>query len=126
MLSVKSKNYIQLSLGLIPAILTSSFLFRHILLLPVAAVISMFILIATVPLFRKRESLYMFIMVAVAGLPVNILLSYSVVSEELFGNGMINNILWGIVVCTVLFSAEEIFFGIITRLIWRRQYKINI
>lgn len=69
----------------------------------------------------------MFIMVALAGLPINIRLSYWLVSEDVISFGfLIDKILWVAVLCCVFFSVEEIAFGIITRLIWRKQYKVKI
>lgn len=69
----------------------------------------------------------MFIFTAVAGLPVNIALSYYVVSEGFLGTGfLIGDILWGALLCCIFFSLEEIVFGVVTRLIWKKQYKLKL
>lgn len=123
----KRGNNIQLAIGSIPAILSTAFLINQSWLILLICVLSLFVIIGVVPLFRKRESLYMFILVAVAGLPINIRLSYWLVSEELISSGfLIGNILWGALLCCVFFSVEEIVFGVVTRMIWKKQYKVKI
>lgn len=123
----KRSDNIQLAIGSLPAILSTAFLINQSWLILLIGVLSLFVIIGVVPLFRKRESLYMFILVAVAGLPINIRLSYWLVSEELISSGfLIGNILWGALLCCVFFSVEEIVFGVVTRMIWKKQYKVKI
>ena len=120
-------NKIQLIVGSISAILSTVFLINQSWMILILCIISLFMIVGTVPLFRKRESLYMFILVALAGLPINIRLSYWLVSEGLISSGfLIGNILWLMLLCCVFCSVEEIVFGIIARMIWRRQYKVKI
>lgn len=123
----KRSDNIQLAIGSLPAILSTAFLINQSWLILLIGVLSLFVIIGVVPLFRKRESLYMFILVAVAGLPINIRLSYWLVSEELISSGfLIGNILWGALLYCVFFSVEEIVFGVVTRMIWKKQYKVKI
>lgn len=123
----KTANYIQLAIGLIPTLLSVLFLVRRSGLLLFFCILSLFVIVGAVPLFKKRESLWMFIFVAVAGLPINICLSYFLISEDFIGSGFwVGNILWGVLLCCVFFSVEEIVFGIVTRLIWRKQIRIKI
>lgn len=69
----------------------------------------------------------MFIFVAIVGLPINIWLSYMLVSEGLVCSGfLIGDIIWGTMLFFIFLSIEEIVFGIITRMIWKRQYKIKL
>ena len=128
MVSVKEKtNRIQIVLGALPTILSVGFLVKQSWLILLLCVLSLFIIVGIVPLFKRRESLYMFILVGIAGLPINIRLSYWLVSEEFISSGfLIGNILWVALLCCVFFSVEEIVFGVITRMIWKRQYKIKI
>ena len=128
MVSVKKRtNKIQISLGILPAILSVGFLVNQSWLILLFCVLSLFIIVGIVPIFKKRESLYMFILVGIAGLPINIRLSYWLVSEEFISSGfLLGNILWVALLCCVFFSVEEIVFGIVTRLIWKKQYKIKL
>lgn len=122
----KRTNKIQIALGTLPAILSVSFLVNQSWLILLFCILSLFAIIGIVPIFKRRESLYMFILVGVAGLPINIRLSYWLVSEEFISSGFwVGNILWGALLCCVFFSVEEIVFGVITRMIWKKQYKIK-
>ena len=123
----KKMNRIQLTMGILPTILSMAFLINKSWVTLLICVVSLFVTVGIIPVFKRRESLYMFILVGLSGLPINIKLSYWLVSEELISSGfLIGNILWGMLLCCVFFSVEEIVFGVITRLIWKRQYKIKI
>lgn len=128
MVSIKNKiKYAQLVTGSIPFVLSLKFLIGHSWVSLLLAVISLFVIVGTVPLFRRRENLYMFIFVAIAGVPINIWLSYWLVSEGLVSAGfVIGDILWGLLLCCVFLSIEEIVFGVVTRMIWKRQYVIKM
>ncbi len=123
----KRINKIQLAVGVLPAMLSISFLINQSWIILLFCILSLFAIIGIVPIFKRRESLYMFILVGIAGLPINIRLSYWLVSEEFISSGfLVGNILWGTLLCCVFFSVEEITFGVITRMIWKKQYKIKI
>lgn len=118
---------IQIALGVLPAVLSVGFLVNQSWLFLLICVLSLFIIVGIVPVFKRRESLYMFILVGIAGLPINIRLSYWLVSEEFISSGfLVGNILWGALLCCVFFSVEEIVFGVVTRFIWKKQYKIKL
>lgn len=127
MVSIKNKiKYAQLVTGVIPFALAMKFLIGHSWMFLLFAVISLFIVVGTVPLFRRRENLYMFIFVAIAGVPINIWMSYWLVYEGFISSGfIIGDIMWALLLCCIFFSVEEIVFGVITRMIWRRQYVIK-
>lgn len=105
MFSLSKKQNIQLATGILPAVLSVIFLINISWIWLLLCVLSLFVIVGTVPLFRKRESLYMFIFTAVAGLPVNIALSYYVVSEGFLGTGfLIGDILWGGIAVLYIFQ----------------------
>lgn len=125
MVSLNKK--IQLSLGTVPMIFSILFLvsssWKYILL----SIVSLFVIIGCLPLLKKRQSLYMFVFVAIVGLPINIWLSYTLVSEDIVSSGfLIGDIVWGALLFFIFISIEEIVFGLITRMIWKKQYKIKI
>lgn len=126
MLSVNKTNAVQSVTGIVPVILSISFLKHNAWWILGLCILSLFVLVAMVPLFKKRESLYMFLLVAAAGFPLNVKLAYWLISESWLGfDFLLGNICYGLLICCVLFSVEEIVFGVITRFIWRRQYKIK-
>lgn len=86
---------------------------------------SIFLAVASVPIFRHRENLAMFLLVWFCGIPINILLTNNILCLLELGSSVLNSIMYGVLILLLLFSAEEIFFGVITRLCWQRQYKIS-
>jgi len=123
----KKVRNMQLMAGLLPTVLSVAFLAKQSVIFLLLFVLSLFIIVGTVPLFKKRESLFMFILVAVAGLPLNIRLAYWLVFDGIISSGfLIGDILWVAFLCCVLFSVEEIVFGVITRMIWKKQYRLKM
>jgi len=123
----KKTNKFQLVAGALPAMLSMSSMMIQSWIMLLLCVLSLFIVVGFVPIFKRRENLYMFILVAIAGLPINIRLSYWIVEEAFFGSGFfVGDIILGTLICCVFFSVEEVFFGVITRMIWKKQYKIKI
>lgn len=127
MLSVNKINAAQGVTGIVPIFLSISYILYEAWWLLALCVLSLFVLLAVVPLFKKRESLCMFLLVAAAGLPLNIKLAYLFIIEWDMGLGyFFCDLCYGLLICCVLFSVEEVVLGVVTRLIWRRQYKIKI
>ena len=125
MVSLNKK--IQFSLGTIPTIFSILFLvsgsWKYILL----CVVSLFVIIGCLPLFKRRQSLYMFVFVAIVGLPINIWLACTLVSEGLVSSGfLMGDIVWGTLLFFIFTSVEEIVIDLITRMMLKKQYKIKI
>ncbi|WP_434309853.1 hypothetical protein [Hominifimenecus sp. rT4P-3] len=94
-----------------------------------AAVVAaaLFLIVRVVPICKRRENLWMFLLVAAASVPVNL----SAVIDFLqagYGGGdfFFLSLLRGALLYLMLFSIEEIVFGYVTRLLWRRQKKWNV
>lgn len=123
----KKVNYIHFATGLFPAVLSSIFLINQSWIMLAISILSLFVIVGTVPVFKRRESIYMFIFVAILSLPMNIKLAYWLIEEGFIGfDFFLGNLCWGILVCFILFSVEELIFGIITRMIWKKQYKLPL
>lgn len=123
----KQKKYYQIVFALIPLLLSVAFVFYQSVLLTVLMIISSFVIVGTVPIFKKTQNIWMFLIVSVTVIPVN---SYMICAIFSLGSledyNLFNKILYGAMLYCVFFSVEEILFGVITRLIWRNQYKINL
>ena len=103
--------------------------YKMLWLIPVA-VISMFVLVGTLPFCRKRENLWMFVLTAFCSIPVNwfLLTNFEIWKNVLYSGGE-NRILTKIVIVEymmVLTGVEEIILGLLTRMLWRKQYKLYI
>lgn len=90
----------------------------------IGTVISLFVIIAVFPMFRKMENLWMFLFVAVFGFPINIFLAKLITPIIFVNDSKIILVIYSALVFFVLFSVEEIVFGLITKILWRRQYKL--
>jgi hypothetical protein len=123
----KQKKYYQIAFALIPLLFSVAFVFYQSVLLTVLMIISSFVIVGTVPIFKKTQNIWMFLIVSVTVIPVN---SYMICAIFSLGSledyNLFNKILYGAMLYCVFFSVEEILFGVITRLIWRNQYKINL
>lgn len=128
MVPVKKQNkYYWIAFALIPLMFSVAFVFYQSVLLTVLMIISPFVIVGTVPIFKKKQNIWMFLIVSVTVIPVN---SYMICAIFSLGSledyNLFNKILYGAMLYCVFFSVEEILFGVITRLIWRNQYKINL
>ena len=107
----------------VPPILSAIAVIRGLWLLLPLGIILLFATIAAVPYFRKRETIWMFVGVALTMLPVNIY--GAVFLSEYLSTGAVTAVIWGFILFYVFFSIEELFFGFLSRIIWRKQYKIK-
>lgn len=123
MVPVKKQNkYYWIAFALIPLMFSVAFVFYQSVLLTVLMIISPFVIVGTVPIFKKTQNIWMFLIVSVTVIPVN---SYMICAIFSLGSledyNLFNKILYGAMLYCVFFSVEEILFGVITRLIWRNQ-----
>lgn len=114
------------SVSLLPISLSIVGVMRHSTILIVLLPITLFVTVALTPWARKRENIWMFLLVAVSGVPVNIiairwLLGLSVFESHFF----LLTLFRGVVLYIMLLSLEELMLGVVTRMIWKNQYKIS-
>jgi len=77
--------------------------------------------VKSVSFIKKNESIWMFVLVLFVTIPFNVRLA-TVAVEECFAEiNVFSKILYILMVCMSLLSAEEIFIGLLTRFIWPRQ-----
>ncbi len=98
--------------------------------LAAATVILIFIFVAVTPYCRKRESLWVFLLIGAASIPINLfILGKYDLWIYLTASGEKHGIVYymSLIEYTLLLSSiEEIIGGLIARLIWKRQYKLVI
>lgn len=109
----------------IPAVLSTMAVFKRSMILLALLIVIHFVILRVVPSFKGRENVWMFIFVAVSSIPLNIYVLI-LVNEWgfLFGSMFILGILRSVLFYVMLLSLEEIIMGVVTRLIWKRQYKL--
>lgn len=115
---------IQLGAMALPVALFTASVLRSSWILAILAAGSIFAVVALVPLCRRRESLWVFLITAVATIPLNIWIVHRVMDAGYFsGSFAVTEILWYCLVYFIGFSLEELLFGILARLIWKRQLR---
>lgn len=121
------RKYYQILFALVPMLFSIAFVLFKTVPLIVLTVVSLFVIVGAVPIFRKRENLWMFLLTAIIMIPINLYMVFAIVNlDSLSSCDLLCKILFGAVLYCVIFSVEEILFGFITRLIRKKQYKINI
>lgn len=117
---------LHLAAAAVPFALSLSAALMRSLLLGALAVLSLFLAVRLLPACRHRENLWMFLLAALAGIPINLTAS-AVLLRTFFSSQEwgIARFLWGILLYAILFSTEQIILGVITRLLWKAQYPIQ-
>ena len=88
--------------------------------------ITLLIAVALTPWAKKRENTWMFLLVAVSGIPVNIVLIRWIFELSIFeSHFFLLTLFRGVALYIMLLSAEELILGVVTRMIWKNQYKIS-
>lgn len=123
------KQWVQLVLTMIPLIVSTIYYFTGKTYVLIISVISLFLLVAFLPVCEKRENLWMFVFSSVSLLPANIRFSVLVSQwseKELYLDSAFMKIMIFLIALHILFCFEQIILGFITRLLWRRQYKVEV
>lgn len=93
-------------------------------ILMAVGVLLLFALVALLPVCRKRENLWMFSFAAITMIPVNIYILIKLDLYDYSGASILRTVMWCILILGILTAVEEIVLGLITRLIWNRQYRL--
>lgn len=109
----------------IPAALSITAVLKNSLLLFALVFLAHFIIIKITPAFKRRENVWMFVMVAISSIPLNLLIlfymnDFGMLFDSMFILGVFRCILY----YAILFSMEQIIMGVLSRIICRRQYKL--
>ncbi|HIT08212.1 MAG TPA: hypothetical protein IAB55_03895 [Candidatus Merdivicinus faecavium] len=110
----------------VPLLLSAFAAAQKSVLLGCAAAASLFLMVKIMPVWRRRESLGVFLLTALAGVPLNLygavqFARFALTEEEFFALSLLR----GAVCFVVLLCAEEILLGLIARLLWRKQLPIS-
>lgn len=115
---------VQLILGLAPVGLSLFAIQQRSWQLAVCAVVAVFAVVAILPLFRRRESLWVFFLMFLTLTPIDVYAIVKLLCSSLFVDSfLITNILRGGLLFLIGLSVEELICGLIARLLWRKQYR---
>lgn len=125
-----NNQWIQPAFVIIPLIFSIINYYTGSVIAVIAAVISLFLLVALLPVCRLRQNLWMFVFSAVALIPSNIRYSsllLQVVNEYVFSlETSVVRITGVLILFHALFCFEQILLNYLTRRMWRRQYKSEV
>lgn len=109
----------------IPAALSLASVIKHSVILFVILIVTHFIILKFIPVFKGYESVWMFIFVSISSIPLNVYI-LSLINEWgfLFDTILFLGILRTVLYYAVLFSIEQIIMGVVTRIVWKKQYKL--
>lgn len=109
----------------IPAALSLASVIKHSVILFVILIVTHFIILKFIPVFKGYESVWMFIFVSISSIPLNVYI-LSLINEWgfLFDTILFLGILRAVLYYAVLFSIEQIIMGVVTRIVWKKQYKL--
>ena len=123
----KKLKYIFLISATIPLHLSLGFAFSRMYTFLALACLSIFVVVGISPTCRKSQSLWIFVLVAVDGIPANIFLIYNFVYLGIMGDfNFLFKMLGCVATFCIMLSIEEIVLGFIARLIWPKQYKLSL
>ncbi len=97
--------------------------FNHAVWAILLAILSLYFIIGINPLLRKRANLWTFLFVGIAGIPINCCATYFFLHSFLDDPPFLRGLLWALTFFCLLFSLEELVFGVVTRLIFPHQTK---
>lgn len=118
---MKTRTTLRLLSALIPTALCTASVLLNRAWLAVLSVVMIYVIIATNRVMRKRASLWTFMFVGLALIPANIYTANLIVGSILEMQSTLQAITWKIVLISLLFSVEQLIFGIITRILFPHQ-----
>ncbi len=125
----EKKQWIQPALMMIPLIVSTIYYYTGNTYVLIISIISLFGLVAFLPVCKKRENLWMFVFSSVSLLPANIRFSVLIsqwAKEELYWESTFMKIIILLIALHIFFCMEQVILGFVTRLLWRRQYKVEV
>ncbi len=121
----KKINSVIFSTSVIAPMFLSAIATRYSSIILCAITILVIFIMLKLPLFRYRENLWMFVISTFATIPLNIHLIKLLSDFSLFEyNSKFTSVFGYFVIYAVIFSIEQITLGLITRLFFRKQYKL--
>ncbi len=83
------------------------------------------LLILKIPVFKHRENLWMFVIATFTTIPINISLVKMISEASFFDYDIVaTSVFAGFIIYAILFAIEQIVLGLITRIFYRKQYKL--
>ena len=110
----------------LPVLLTVLYCITENYIAIALAVISLFVLLAVLPVCHRRENLWAFVVSSLSGMPFNIKLIFIMNDLISLHDFQIAKFIYIALYFFIIYSAEQVILAAIVRLIWRKQYLISM
>lgn len=108
----------------IPVWIFSSGIKNGSVVLALISFVTLLVFLRIIPMCRGRESLFGFLILTPMITPLNICAIFYLWENAFIGEPfVISGVLWSVVIFAVLFSVEQIVFGVLARFLWPRQLR---
>lgn len=121
---MKRINRMKLYIGVSNILMISETVDRTLSLMwLIIGVITILFVVGIVPDCRKYENIWLFILTAIGTIPINISITRRMISLGLFDSGIpvVGVVIASIEIYLLLLTIEELFIGVIGRVIWKQQ-----
>lgn len=112
----------------IPGVTSFLSLTRQNYTMGIVALIAIVFLVAAEQECRGNENFWLYVLLGVSAIPLNIEISYRIsqIINYIVGYSNLYLCLVFVLLMALIFNLEEIFFGIVGRAIWKKQKTIKI
>ena len=90
-------------------------------------ILSVLFIVAVVPCCRQHENLWLFVLTAIGSVPINIILTQYITDLGILETGfpVIGVVVTSVEIYLLLLGIEEIIVGVLGRMIWKRQKRVD-
>lgn len=119
------ENIIFLAIAILPLLLSVLVSIRESITITILVIIALLCALWFLPFTNKHENIWMFLLVAISGIPLNVMMVKKIMDLIFFEIDIfLVQLLRWLLLYILIFCAEEVVFGFLTSLIWRNQKKI--
>lgn len=93
----------------------------------ILSIMSVLFIVAVVPWCRQHENMWLFVLTAIASVPINITLTRYTIDIGIFETGFpfLGKLITSLEIFLLLLGIEEIIVGVLGRMIWKRQKNMD-
>ncbi len=124
---MNKNTYITVAMVLTVFMASCACIYIRMPLLCILTLVMMFVIVGFSPLCHMRETLWTFVLTVIITLPPNLYVSWFVANRAYvhYDYPTWAALFLALVIYSVLISIEEILCGTISRIIWRKQYRVK-
>ncbi len=119
------ENIILLTIAVLPLLLSVLASIKESIIIMILVIIALLFAVLFLPFTNRYENIWMFLLVAVSGIPLNVMMIKKIIGSYFVGSDIfVIQVMRWLLLYIMIFCAEEVVLGFLTSLIWRKQKKI--